>query len=75
MNLINVHEVAQNLINQLEKSVETISGRIEGIALLYNAIREIEEKKQLDTQKAAGNGLETSLVSDGSSQSTETVGS
>lgn len=41
-----IYEIAQALIDRLEKEIGTIQARIEGIALLYSEIAEADGRKQ-----------------------------
>lgn len=49
-----IHEIAQKLIDKLEKEVGATQHRIEGIALLYKLLAEADErsKDNIDSSKA-----------------------
>lgn len=50
MDIIEIHEIAQKLVDQMEKEIGTIQTRIEGVALLYKELAEeyVRREQQRD---------------------------
>jgi hypothetical protein len=55
MDLIEVHKIAQELVDTLSESVEQTKGTIQGVALLYNKILELEQNKKANEEREETN--------------------